>query len=372
MSTKYTIEKVKDIFKSRGCELLENEYRSCRDKVKYIAKCGHTCKITLYHFISGRHGDYCEECRRKAKALTLDEVISKFNEANCIPLFSEYKNNRDFVSYIAQCGHKCRIQVGAFLLGKGRICRRCLNQSFRDSVDIVKAEFEREGCKPLFTEYKNKNQKLNYIAKCGHHNAISRYHFKRGVGRICHDCALHSKAYSIEKIRSLLHREGCELLSSKCNGTKDKIVYIARCGHTTISKLSDFIDGCNRVCKDCVSNGVGKLSSNSVYSILKTRYSDVEREYKIITERKFPQWLDFYIPSIKLAIEYNGEQHYRPIKNWGGEVGFEKAKERDAAKRRYCKSKGIVLVEIDGRKYKYNNLTNELVFEMIDRALHAE
>ena len=45
--------------------------------------------------------------------------------------------------------------------------------------------------------------------------------------------------------------------------------------------------------------------------------------------------LDVYPELLKLAFEYQGEQHYRPIIGMGG--NFEQQQRRDEEKRRACK-----------------------------------
>lgn len=71
--------------------------------------------------------------------------------------------------------------------------------------------------------------------------------------------------------------------------------------------------------------------------------------------------IDFYIPSINIAIEYNGAQHYKPVIFGGGskelaEKAFRKQQERDASIRSYCSMNNIFLLEIDGRRYKGEKL----------------
>ena len=58
------------------------------------------------------------------------------------------------------------------------------------------------------------------------------------------------------------------------------------------------------------------------------------------------QRLDIYLPELKLAIEHQGEQHFRPVKAFGGESAFLKVKERDERKRKLCKEHGVAVVEI--------------------------
>ena len=55
---------------------------------------------------------------------------------------------------------------------------------------------------------------------------------------------------------------------------------------------------------------------------------------------------DFYLPSYNLCIEYQGEQHYKPFKYFGGEKSFKKRVERDNLKKIYRETHNIDLLEI--------------------------
>lgn len=55
---------------------------------------------------------------------------------------------------------------------------------------------------------------------------------------------------------------------------------------------------------------------------------------------------DFYLPSFRTIIEYNGQQHYYPVSIFGGDEQFEIQKERDATLRDYCQNNGIKLIVI--------------------------
>ena len=57
------------------------------------------------------------------------------------------------------------------------------------------------------------------------------------------------------------------------------------------------------------------------------------------------QHLDIFVPSLNLAIEYNGRQHYEPIKFFGGSEGFKHRKKLDERKRRLCANNEIILIE---------------------------
>lgn len=56
--------------------------------------------------------------------------------------------------------------------------------------------------------------------------------------------------------------------------------------------------------------------------------------------------IDFYIPKIKMFIEYNGRQHYEPVYDFGGITAFEKQQERDMWVRNACNTNDHTLLEI--------------------------
>ena len=56
------------------------------------------------------------------------------------------------------------------------------------------------------------------------------------------------------------------------------------------------------------------------------------------------QHLDFYLPKYNIAIECQGEQHYKPIGYFGGNDGFISQKERDLRKFHKCKDNNVELL----------------------------
>jgi very-short-patch-repair endonuclease/rubrerythrin len=71
---------------------------------------------------------------------------------------------------------------------------------------------------------------------------------------------------------------------------------------------------------------------------------------------------DFYLPEYNLCIEFDGEQHYRPILYWGkkAEEAFKEIQLRDKIKTDYCKNNKIGLLRI-----KYNEDIIEKLEEFI-------
>lgn len=93
--------------------------------------------------------------------------------------------------------------------------------------------------------------------------------------------------------------------------------------------------------------GEGWVSETLLYQIIARIFPDLE-----ISRHHRPDWLeglelDIYIPSLKLGIEYQGQQHYQPISIWGGKGALIALQERDERKRKLCKALEITLMEVD-------------------------
>ena len=63
-------------------------------------------------------------------------------------------------------------------------------------------------------------------------------------------------------------------------------------------------------------------------------------------------YFDFYLPYYNMIIEYDGQQHFEPIKIWGGEEKLKRQQENDEIKNQYCKNNNINLVRIPYTKNK--------------------
>ena len=65
-----------------------------------------------------------------------------------------------------------------------------------------------------------------------------------------------------------------------------------------------------------------------------------------------------------MALEYNGKQHYKFVKYFHKtKERFEKQKERDSLKRKYCKDLGIKLIEIP---YTFD-LTKDNIYILVSK-----
>lgn len=70
--------------------------------------------------------------------------------------------------------------------------------------------------------------------------------------------------------------------------------------------------------------------------------------------------LDLYNAELKLAVEYNGEQHYHLVDGMNDAGELKEQRYRDRLKRKLCRERGINLIvvkyDVDIPKYLYKKL----------------
>lgn len=98
------------------------------------------------------------------------------------------------------------------------------------------------------------------------------------------------------------------------------------------------------------------VTETELYRIIKAIFPNnkVIHHYKAKWLEK--QEIDIFVPHLNLAVEYDGIQHFKPIKAWGGEEGLKKNIERDKIKEEKCKENNVTLIRFT---YKENELLSE-------------
>ena len=118
------------------------------------------------------------------------------------------------------------------------------------------------------------------------------------------------------------------------------------CGCETILTTNLLTSGHTQSC-GCLRSE--KLSTWEIYiaDILSSLNIEYKKE-KIYPDCRnvLPLRFDFYIPSLNLCIEYDGEQHSKIVEYWGGENALNKRIENDGIKSKYCLDNNIQLLRI--------------------------
>lgn len=105
-----------------------------------------------------------------------------------------------------------------------------------------------------------------------------------------------------------------------------------------------------------------------LYLIARAIYSDTE-----IVRHARPGFLggltlDIYVPRLRFAMEYQGIQHFKPLRHLGGEKQFKAVIERDRRKKKLCEAAGICLIYFDAS----DKLTEDYVEIKIRQQVEAQ
>ncbi|MCP2669542.1 hypothetical protein NHF40_01195 [Maricaulaceae bacterium EIL42A08] len=148
----------------------------------------------------------------------------------------------------------------------------------------------------------------------------------------------------------------------------DETYELDKLASRTATKINRFVE--NEVRKDFGFRAVGEgwISEAIMTDIVAQTFPGEE-----ILKHHRPDWLngleiDCYLPRLKIGYEYQGQQHYKPVKAWGGTKALAAQKRRDEAKRQRCREAQILLVEI-----RFDEpLTRQTILKKTDEARKSE
>lgn len=135
------------------------------------------------------------------------------------------------------------------------------------------------------------------------------------------------------------------IMLDKYNGiVSHNMFQCQKCGHIWKSSLSTV-----NFCPHCEKFYKGELAIEKFLQANNIIYESQKRFIDCIDKKTLP--FDFYIPRYNVCIEYQGQQHYKPVERFGGEERFVIQQKHDRIKKEYCIKNNIILIEIP---YWYN------------------
>jgi hypothetical protein len=218
-----------------------------------------------------------------------------------------------------------------------RIHLRCPKHNFEWETTFSTMKAWDSGCKmcawdvPSYEEIKAHAESFGYVIlewmrKGGDHRRIKlrcEKHKREWLtsqgcimanDRICRDCACENRKTSYAKIKAIVESKGGTLLTENCTGSLTKIMVRCQNSH----EFKTYFDNVNQGywCPKCPY-----VVQTNLYEIVKELTDndpvfDARPFAWLTTDPSFKQrmQLDIWIPELKLAIEYDGEQHFMPIK----------------------------------------------------------
>jgi hypothetical protein len=227
---------------------------------------------------------------------------------------------------------------------------KCAKDAQKPQWDDVKSLFDSRGYILTSSEYTNAKSKLEYI--CPQHQEygpqyITYNNLKQGFG--CKYCGIEkttkSRRLSFDEVKSVFDKHDMVLLEQEYKNSNTPMAYICKHHPEFGVQYMALSNAYKQHCPHCnVVKGEDKISCY----LLKNNIEFVHhKSYDNLFGIKGGKLsYDFYLPNFNMLIEYQGEQHERPVDIFGGERQFEIQQEHDKRKREYAKKHNIELLEI--------------------------
>lgn len=376
-NSRYTIEEIKKIANEKGGECLSNEY-SGNYKDILIWKCakGHVWKNSLYNV--NNHNTWCQECRKEG--FKKEENKVNYNKVNklswkYIESIVRYRSGQILVFNKAspptinmrlkiKCGngHIFDRSIDDLIYSDDRWCRECNIKKFKlyEYYKVKVIALERGYTllsKP--TDYFDQTTILKYICPNGHPWECSSANFKRD--RNCRECNLINRRIRADILLEVAESRGGKLLTpiEQYKNSKQLLMWECNKGHQ-FTMTSETAISWESWCPNCTGKWQSELKCKYIVeeftrlkffknrTILNSNFEGIENFLE----------LDMFNDELKLALEYNGEQHYRFVDLFQKDYAeFEEQLRRDKLKVSICKEIGIKLIVIP---YTYANDSDKI------------
>lgn len=367
----FTYEEIKQEFEDRGYILLTTHKLKTTEKYEYICPTHQeqgSQFIDWAHFYN--HGQGCRFCGREKCDAARRKDLSTYNGKELAEskgfeyVDTSRHDGKIWVQFICPRHREYGVQEMPYNNMKRVVvgCQHCIGRNDDESIVVAEMYAANPNIKML-EPYQGRTKRVKMV--CTVHQVESTKTPAEVIsGRGCIQCGLEKLTIQSRTPQDVFIKE----LYDKYNNIDLVGGYISK------SEYADFH------CKTCgsewtdmptyvLSRGCPRCNGRSV----ETQVGEILQQYKINyipqysfddcrDKRKLP--FDYYLPQCNILIEYDGEQHYKPV-NFGGisddeaQENLKVTQQHDAIKTNYCQEHNIPLIRIP--YWEKNNLENVLI-----------
>ena len=251
---------------------------------------------------------------------------------------------------------------------KGSGCKECGKIKCCNSKRITTEEFVTKSKKIHNDKYDYSNSIVDGVRNkikinCPKHGEFIQEVYKHMSGHGCKRCTIidnpnfikMSNEEFVSKLKEV-HGDNYNYDNLIYNGSKE-LVDINCKKHGTFKQHAG-VHMAGHGCPTCSQSKGEKKIFNTLKS-LKLEFTEQKKFFNCINSKTGRQLsFDFYIPSKKLLIEYDGKQHFEPIHFFGGLESFKKTNYLDNIKNIYAKENNFKLLRIP---YYENNISKIII-----------
>ena len=297
----------------------------------------------------------------KGIRITYEEVEDYFLSVNHTLLTTK----EEFISTSQPLKIKCNlcdnyeeIILRNFKKRVGYKCRKCYEkQKLKEVENIIKPK----GYSLLSTQFVSTKHKLIIRCDKGHIWKPNYDSVVKGCQCLkCRDIEVAKRQrITKEELKSRFDMDGYSLLSSyeDYENNETKLNVCCPKGHSYYVTLSNWTNG--KRCPRC-KESKGELYIWKYLNEHNIKFETQKRFSGCIHKNELP--FDFYIESLNVAIEYDGEQHFNENCFGMSSEEFTDLKRRDEIKTQFCKNNDIKLIRIPYFEFdNIDNILNELL-----------
>ena len=259
-------------------------------------------------------------------------------------------------------------------------CKKCslISRTMKRKTDIndfIKKAKEIHNDKYDYTKSNYVNAHTPLLIICPEHGEFQMRPHNHLQGQGCPTCkkgklGKHFQSNTQDFIRKSKLVHGDKYDYSKVNYVNNRVKVTIICPEhgEFVQKPLDHLHGSG--CPEC-GRKFG-VAEKKVLNALKEKYNNVTYQYapQWLKNKTSPQTLDFYLPDYKIAIEYQGRQHFYSNKKFGGDEGFKKIVLRDKRKFDKCIENEVKLFYISFEKKLPETFIGP-IYRSIDELFHA-
>ena len=233
-------------------------------------------------------------------------------------------------------------------------CKKCYIENRSITYENIKNIVEDRGYELLSKKedivkndgYIDVTTKIKIKCNKGHEYNVILNNFKNN-NTGCKRCYNNQRCYTYEDIKNIVESMGYELVSKENELINEDGIVLT----TTRIKVKK---ECDILLSNLINGGGDKKSKGEkrIEDVLNLMNISYINQYRFDDCRyKYPLPFDFYLPKYKICIEYDGEQHYESIEQFGGEEYLKDVQLKDEIKTKYCKKHKIKLIRIPYWKF---------------------
>ena len=286
----------------------------------------------------------------------------------------EYINSKEKVCIICHEKDENGIEHGEFWQKannhlNGQDCPKCAKYGRKklDLSDFIQKSKIIHNNKYDYSKFIYSGSQEKGIIICPTHGEFLQSPNAHLLGKGCPKCGKESMAIKNRKSLDQFIEEAKKIHGNKYDyskviyegNNKDKVEIICPIHGSFYQIIQSHLRGCG--CPVC-NFSKGEMFIKNLLDKNNIKYID---QYKIDNKKYWNNIIkvDFaiYNNNKMYLIEYNGKQHYVPIKHFGGEIKFEYQQNRDSQLRLYCKDFNIPLLEIKYDAILDSNLASQIL-----------